>query len=823
MAPELLTGGPSIEACRVRPAFALTFARTLQPLLCGQRPAVATPWANRSDLHVREPENDMTARRKAPALRTAAVPRPTVHLVAATEVVDLDWPADGVELRRVQQAAMEWSRVVRNRSRWVRLKARAQDQDVEAEKLMTALGVSNTQLKQLAAARTVRVAIPFTTEDEGWEARLLPWEFIISASTRRVRTGPVSVSRWLVRPDLGKRKAKRTVLFVESSPGRLADEWNFDYERSVVKGYAGAENFETLVSPTREQLKAKVRTMRPDVVHLAGFDNHQGLALSGYERQQDVHDGYLLAGSGGLDPVPAADLTALLTPDGHVPALVFCNLWNSGARISAQLVAAGVRAAVGFQDGVDDALAEIFTGSFYRGLAASKDDVDAAFQAGWDAARDNQRPLRGTGIVLWRGGPLAMCKSASTAMAAAPTKLQPSARSGATPVASPIASVADARRAISVMVEPEPQITYGLLHNDDSLFKSFIVRKLEDHPECDVDVTVTLHTNRDDFPFRITRVMTDPVWDVAPDVRIALTSSLARSLDEVLKTSLFVQVSCERFPVYCRTFPVTLDPVDLWSDTDDSRVFLPSFIFPRDRAVATIIKQAEQFGTALRDDPTAGFDGYQALDDSLPNPADHVDKQVQAIWYSLLYKVPASYINPPPTYAVASQRIRTPSEVVAGGFGTCIDLALALAACLEAVEIYPVVFLLNDHAFPGYWRTDAARADFCARVEKLTDRRDEPGPTLEPGAPASSGERVRSWSFGPPVIKEIRRAMNAQLLIPIETVGVTGRWRLADAIEEARGYFDDEQRFLVMLDVQTAREERVTPLPLGDRLLGATR
>ena len=69
-----------------------------------------------------------------------------------------------------------------------------------------------------------------------------------------------------------------------------------------------------------------------------------------------------------------------------------------------------------------------------------------------------------------------------------------------------------------------------------------------------------------------------------------------------------------------------------------------------------------------------------------------------------------------------SQRIRTPSEIVAGGFGTCIDLALLFASCLEAVEIYPVVFLLNDHAFPGYWRTPR-RAIVRARVVEVRGRR----------------------------------------------------------------------------------------------------
>jgi hypothetical protein len=220
----------------------------------------------------------------------------------------------------------------------------------------------------------------------------------------------------------------------------------------------------------------------------------------------------------------------------------------------------------------------------------------------------------------------------------------------------------------------------------------------------------------------------------------------------------------------------------------------------------------------LRDDPTAGFDGYQALDPEAADPAANVDKQVQALWYSVVYKVPASYINPPPTYAVASQRIRTPSEVVAGGYGTCIDLALMMASCLEAVEIYPVVFLLNDHAFPGYCRTDKARDSFLATQWSAT-----------PGA-AADGERTNlsavrdkpsaPWSFGATALAEIKRAIDANRLVPLESVGLTGRWSLADAIAQGGDYFSDENadRFLVMFDVLTAREQGVTPLPLGPRV-----
>jgi hypothetical protein len=751
-----------------------------------------------------EPRARMATKKAARTAQSSAAKTRRVQLVTTAGTVDLRWTGD--KTARVQQLAMEWSHIVRNRSRWVTAADRAIDQDVHAQKLLAELGIDEETRRMLASVSLVRVGVPWTTEEHGWESRVMPWEFALSAGTRDLRKGPLAVTRWLERAGHAGALRHGKVLFVESAPGRLAEDWTFDDERKLVESYAGAKAFVPLVSPTRKELQSQVRSMQPDVVHLAGFDTHQGLVLAGQSPSPDTVDGYLLGSSAGIDAVSAEDLATLLTSARKPPYLVFCNIWNSAARVAPLIVAAGAGCAVGFQDTVDDAMAEIFAGNFYRGLSASP-RVDAAFDAAWTAVRSQRKQLRGTGIVLWRGGPAEELKAsvkATVAVAVPP----PSVTTSPGP-AKPV-SADEARAWVTVTVEPEPNITYALLHNNRNLFRDFRLHKLTDARAIDVQVFVNLHTDGGGYPFQQSYTVDGPVKDVVSDIRVALTSNLARTLDEVLRTSLYVEVKCGGHQVYSRTFPVTLNPVDQWTDTDADRAFLPSFVFPRDRAVGLILKQAEQYVTALRDDPGAGFDGYQALDEELENPALNVDRQVQALWYSVLYKVPASYINPPPTYAVASQRIRTPSEVIAGGFGTCIDLALMFAACLEAVEIYSVMFLLRDHAFPGYWRTDAARAAFRSRVERAQPRAGAESST-QTGAP---------WSVDASALAEIRRAIDQHQLVPLETVGLTGRWSLSDAIEEATAYFADEDNFLSMLDIQTAREAQapVTPLPLGVRL-----
>lgn len=716
------------------------------------------------------------------------------------------------QIASLQRRAIEWTHIVRNRSRWIRSRSGSDEQDARARAFIHDLGVDEDQRRQIAESGALRVCIPFSEERTGWEARILPWEYILSASTRDLRTGPLTVTRWLLREKPSTITHLGKVLFVESAPGRLGQDWVFDNERRLVERYTRAQTFERLVSPTVTELTAAIARMRPGIIHLAGFDTHQGLELTRDARAPDMADGYLLAEKGGIAPVNAGALAAALTPEGFAPSVVFCNIWNSAGRIAPLLVAAGAASAIGFQDGMDDALAEIFLGNFYRELGEGH-DVYAAFNAGWGSLQLQRKPLRGTGIVLWYGGAERQLQVGSRRHPATPARTAP------VPIPSSFTAV-QAQELIDVSVEPEPQFSYGLLHNNRDLFRRFLIRNLSDAPLRGVEVFVELHSNEGTYPYRRSFALDVPVLDLSREIRIALTSNLTRTLDEVLRTSLYVEVKWGPHQLFSQTFLVTLAPVDQWTDTDSDRVFLPSFVFPRDRAVGTVIRNAEQFVTALRDDPTAGFDGYQAVDPELVNPAENVDRQVQALWYSMVYRVPASYINPPPTYAVASQRIRTPSEVVGGGFGTCIDLALMVASCLEAVEIHPVIFLLKDHAFPGYWRTDEARQAFLRCVAQLSCAPEGKEDGAAGDGSAARGRPGAPWSFEAPALAEIMRALEGNRLVPLESVGLTGRWSLADAIAGGRTYFTPEHagRFILMLDVLTAREQGVTPLPLGARL-----
>jgi hypothetical protein len=178
-------------------------------------------------------------------------------------------------------------------------------------------------------------------------------------------------------------------------------------------------------------------------------------------------------------------------------------------------------------------------------------------------------------------------------------------------------------------------------------------------------------------------------------------------------------------------------------------------------------------------------------------------------------------VNPPPTYAQRAQRLRTPTDVLRTKSGTCIDLALLFAACLEYVDIYPVIFLLPGHALPGYWVGDARHADFLQVGEGGMDPAG--GGDEAAAASASQGvvttmtcEQDAPWMLSTvdrrgPIASEIRARLKRPDLIALETVGLTDGTSFCDAQDLATEHL--AQGMESMVDIRIARNRKITPLP----------
>lgn len=734
-----------------------------------------------------------------------------------------------------QAVVDRWSRILQSRRSWADRQATRDAQASNALKELKQLGLAKDQMQRASMADHIEVRI-HDADSRGSAgdhysmlyAQRVPWEYLLSAGTAALgRQQPMSISRHLagaVPTTATIARTPRSLLYLQSVPGQLGKDFDFSSEQRVVCSTLGFGETATtsLINPKLHELQTTVQKQPPDVIHIAGIDVHQARALLGPKSAlDDSHDGLPILGpQGQVMALHGGDLAQALVSAGAAPLLISFNLYHSAAELAAEAVARGAGAAIGFQDEIDDQTAEYFFAELYRTWRQKNWNLLEAFGGAWRSLRGSIAHLHGSGIVLWSDTSVFALPARSGAVeAGAPVAGKRRGRSGASrrlPEPASAAVAAPAREDVIVSVEIEPEINYGLLHNGLPVFRKLTLHKPAAGPALPVEVTVELNVGSDSYPYRHTVTLEEQPVALAEKVRVPLTSSLARALRERVQSTLYLCVKAGDTVIYQRTVGVTLLPVDEWLDDGKQSVWLPSFVLPRDPVIGRIVDAAQRYLMALQDDPAAGFDGYQALDPADPDTRTMVDLQVRALWCALSYDFGLSYINPPPSYSARTQRLRTPSDVINGRRGTCIDLALLLAACLEYVDIYPAVILLKGHAFPAFWRSDAAHDDFVLANAgpAATGAGNDPSAGVPAGVKGQVGRY--GWQFQRQHFSLLMQCIQRGDLVPLETVDLTNRSSFDTAMQDGLENLRNKSEFDSLLDLVQARrnEPPVTPLPI---------
>ncbi len=743
--------------------------------------------------------------------------------------------------------ARRWSYVLRSRERWPAGPEVAQQQQQDAAATLRGFGLDDAALRDIAAAGEAVVQMPYEAERIGWDGRTFPWEFVLARATKPYRSegrqltvmrelqidaaAEVRARRWprqFAPAAIGAQAPAPRVLFVHSYPGALTQAYDVQGEQERVRAAFGlaaddAQRWQLLETPTLAQLRERCAAFRPEIVHFSGCDNHGGLLRYREAAGPDalvtmdgrvqtvtewltgdtvVLDGCLLRGEGGLPQmtVPQA-LGEALVAGGHAPFFVGLNLWNSAARIAPLLLPAGVLSSMGFQDSFESSLAEYFFETLYARLRALNWHLPGAFVAAWAEMRRQADLMPGTGIALWARAPLLPAPGQA---AVAPP-----------PPATDITPEERPSQPVELLFKEKTEINYAELHNHQPLFERFELVCLQPEAQPRLRVEVELHCGPERARYDSEFVLREPRLNLLKRIRLPLTAALMRTASEALRSALYVKVSVVGgATLLADTFSLRLLPVDQWRDNQKSGRWLPSFVLPRDPAVQRVITAAQRYVRVIRDDPNAGFEGYQAAPAGTVQPDDEaladIDLQVEALWAALLHEWQLGYINPPPAYSAKldSQRLRTPSTIEQARMGTCIDLALLFAACLELVDIYPVVFLLEGHALPGYWRHSGFQTEFRAALPMARDASsDEP----TDAAPTVREQREPWWSADHATVWKLIRERR---LAPLETVRLTEHCSFREARQAGIDALRSARDFDSALDIVIAREHLITPLPI---------
>ncbi len=718
-----------------------------------------------------------------------------------------------VEDRALYPRALAWNRLLSSD------RGRMLDQDKELAAwrksahgaimdLAEAGGVSRVKaasfIKAAAKSGVVQVEMAWRREDAGWAARVFPWEALLALATKEERNRLRREDFIVVRVLTGgaqRKVAAGTPAFAVSEGAEMAG-YDTRTERAAIEA-ALRSPLQTLGAKSVTELAAEVRTKQPAVVHLVLNSAERGAVISAKDLKR-----------------PEAELTELTdrvaqAVAAHGAQIVVFSSCYTGRRLAPLAVAHGARIAIGFHGEVMDASVPVFFGAFYRAWQQDM-GVLGALRAGLEANKSQADPAALGTVTVWSAASLLAEGFGKKKAPETAGEFQGTGDGG-------LPKPADIRAALPVICDLEEALNYSVLHNSrGGLFKAFTITKIMEGAMDDVEVIVRLDTGLDrpaECHFFVSLPKeADRQQDLAAGVTLPLGSQLLRQRGESLLGTVEISVKCGAVPVFHRLKSIKLLPCDEWRDDVTGRHFLPSFVFPRDPAVREILSAAQPFLRALCDQPQAGFDGYQCGFDSDPDEA--VTWQARAIWAALQYAIRLDYVNPPPAYTNASQRIRTPEEILRARRGTCIELALLLASCWEHVGIFPVLFLTSGHAFAGYWMSETARSGFIESLTKPPAHAS--GDAEASGAGALGGTRehktAEPWMFAEEHhLTAIRLAVREGLLTPVEGTFIPLQRSYTDAVTESRRLLEDlrgTEEFDGMIDVQSARERGVTPLAI---------
>ncbi|MEO8216223.1 MAG: DUF3320 domain-containing protein [Acidobacteriota bacterium] len=329
----------------------------------------------------------------------------------------------------------------------------------------------------------------------------------------------------------------------------------------------------------------------------------------------------------------------------------------------------------------------------------------------------------------------------------------------------------DSSSSILLTVELDPRINFAMQQNDVPVVKSLQITNPEDVPLHDLTVNIT---GDPEFiaPWTsgIAAISGNSAYRL-PSVDLALSLELLSNLTERIRGQLRIEVLQGEHPLIRKVMEVDLLARDEWGGISSLPEILSAFVLPNHPAVAMVLKEAATILEKWTGDPSLA--GYQHRDPR------RVYTMTAAV-YAALVGLRLIYINPPASFESQGQRVRLPEHVLATQMGTCLDLALLAASCLETIGLNAVLVLTTGHAMPGVWLSEKCFAE------------------------ASSDDGLN-----------LRKRIDLSELAVFEATAATSRPALDfdRAANLAKSRIGDGQSVQCVIDVARARKGRIRPLP----------
>lgn len=259
-----------------------------------------------------------------------------------------------------------------------------------------------------------------------------------------------------------------------------------------------------------------------------------------------------------------------------------------------------------------------------------------------------------------------------------------------------------------------------------------------------------------------------------PVDHIKVNRDFLSKLSETEKAIVTIEVVKEDVVLATESVSVDIHPFEYFGGIQVLPELIAAYVTPNHPYIYYIKRKAVE--VLERQGLATAFEGYQRDDPT------RVLQMMSAI-YSAIQSEAIVYSSLPPSYEERGQRLRLLTTIQQEKFGNCIDLSLLFAACLEAVDLNPILILVRGHAFVGCWLRDDKFPEIINEDKTAITKRLSKG------------------------IREIAA-------VEATTVCRGNDIRFSDALNLGEARLVEKEDFQMSVDIKRARTAFIRPLPL---------
>ena len=326
---------------------------------------------------------------------------------------------------------------------------------------------------------------------------------------------------------------------------------------------------------------------------------------------------------------------------------------------------------------------------------------------------------------------------------------------------------------IKVQCDYLPLINFAIQQNGASVIHQLSIENTTSAPLKDIQVVITTEpTFGNAAPIAVAQIPPNESICLS-SFNLTLSANYFTQLTERLSGNLKIEITSEAESVFCQTYPIDILAYDQWGGLNVLPEMLAAFITPNHTAIVPIIKRAASILGQWTDNPS--LDEYQS------RTPDRVRKQMAAI-YTAITEQQIIYSTIPASFEEYGQRVRLADSVMAQKLGTCLDMALLYASCLEAIGLNALIIITQGHAFAGAWLVPETFPDPTIDDVSLLTKRTAEG------------------------IYDIT-------LVETTCMNMGQHSDFDDAVKSANGKLTDSSKFILAIDVKRARHSGIRPVP----------